>query len=114
MISRKQLEEIAATVQGIPIFGCLPRSTAEEAGVRYGDIVLSVNGVRTYGIDEYLAARSLRANAMELRIFRAGNELTVSVRFRADSDPEELAGQIAKGRYLGTSDLPEADKGAPS
>jgi len=115
MISRKQLEEIAATVQGIPIFGCLPRSTAEEAGVRYGDIVLSVNGVRTFTIDDYLGARALRASGMELRVFRGGQELNLNVEFRvSESDPQELAGQIAEGRYLGRSDLPEADKGAPS
>src|SRR4051794_31869054 len=44
MMQRKQLEEIAATVKGVPVWGCLPGSTAAEAGVRYGDIVLAVNG----------------------------------------------------------------------
>jgi S1-C subfamily serine protease len=116
MISRKQLEEIAATVQGVPVFGCLPGSSAAEAGVRYGDIVLSANGVRTFGIDEYVAARSLRVDGLELRLLRGGQELSLFVEFRVSEDRiEELAGQIAEGRYLGNSDVPEAEsKGLPS
>ena len=116
MISRKQLEEIAATVQGVPVFGCLPGSSAAEAGARYGDIVLAVNGFRTPSIDEYLSARSLRADGIELHILRAGQELTLFVEFRpAQEKLETLVGQIADGRYLGTSDFPEPDrKGLPS
>src|SRR5690349_3668043 len=108
MISRKQLEEIAATVQGIPVWGCLPGSTAAEAGVRYGDIVIGVNGVATPNIDEYLAARALRVDGIALRLFRAGEELTLFVEFRAPEDKlEALANQIADGRYVGSADLPE-------
>jgi S1-C subfamily serine protease len=116
MISRKQLEEIAATVQGVPVFGCLPGSAAAEAGARYGDIILRVNGVRTPSIDEHLSARSLRVDGIELCILRAGQELTLFVEFRAaEEDRESLVGQIANGRYLGSSDLPEASgKGLPS
>lgn len=116
MISRKQLEEIAATVGGVPIFGCLPRSSAEQAGVRYGDIVLSVNGVRTHDLDEYLAARSLREDGLALNVLRAGRELSLFVEFRrSEEDPEAFAAKVAEGRYLGKSDIPESDsKGPPS
>jgi len=116
MISRKQLEEIAATVRGVPIFGCLPRSTAQQAGVRYGDIVLSVNGVRTHDLDEYLAARALREDGLALNVLRDGRELTLFVEFRrSEEDLEALAVKVAEGRYLGKSDLPEASaKGQPS
>ena len=108
MISRKQLEEIAGAVRGVPVWGCLPGSTAAEAGVRYGDIVLSVNGVPTPGIDEYLEARKLRSDGFELRLFRAGEELTVYVPFRPPSDPmAALAMQIADGRYITPSDPSE-------
>ncbi|HKO46183.1 MAG TPA: hypothetical protein VJV79_00580 [Polyangiaceae bacterium] len=108
MMSRKQLEEIAATVQGIPVWGCLPGSTAAEAGVRYGDIVLGVNGMPTPGIGEYLSARALRSDGIELRLFRAGEELTLFVKFRPPEDQlEALATQIADGRYLGAAELPE-------
>lgn len=101
MMSRKQLEEMANTVQGVPVLGCLPGSTSAQAGVRYGDIVLSVNGMPTPGIDEYLAARKLRSDGYELRLFRAGVELTVFVPFRPPADPmAALALQIADGRYV--------------
>ena len=116
MISRQQLEEIAATVQGVPVWGCLPGSTAALAGVRYGDIVLEVNGMRTPSIDEYLSARALRVDGIELRLFRAGTELTLFVEFRPPADSlEALAAQLADGRYVGASDAAAAPpKGLPS
>jgi S1-C subfamily serine protease len=105
MISRKQLEEIAATVEGVPVWGCLPGSTAAEAGVRYGDILLEVNGMRTPGIDEYIEARALRGDGLELRIFRDGKELELFVAFRRPADTlEALANQLADGRYVNTGD----------
>jgi S1-C subfamily serine protease len=101
MMSRKQLEEIAETVRGVPVWGCLPGSTAAEAGVRYGDIVLSVNGMDTPTIVEYLEARKLRSDGFDLKLFRDGHELLVFVPFRPPSDPmAALALQIADGRYV--------------
>lgn len=108
MISRKQLEEIANVVKGVPVWGCLPGSTAAEAGVRYGDIVLAVNGVPTPSIDEYLEARKLRSDGFELKLFRAGEELTLFVPFRPPTDTMlALATQIADGRYV-TPEEPQA------
>ena len=50
MIPRKQLEAIAAAVQGVPVWGCLKDSPSAEAGVRYGDIatisVMRLNELR--------------------------------------------------------------------
>ena len=107
MMSRKQLEEIAATVHGVPVWGCLPGSTAAQAGVRYGDIVISVNGVPTPTIDDYLAGRSLRTDGYELGLFRDGRELTVFVPFRPPVDSmQALAEQIADGRYVAPSSPP--------
>jgi len=116
MISRKQLEEIAETIRGVPVWGCLPGSPAAEAGVRYGDIVMSVNGVATPGIDEYLEARKLRTDGFELRLFRDGQGLEVFVPFRPPSDPmAALALQIADGRYVTPSEPPGPEpKALPS
>ncbi|HKY39386.1 MAG TPA: PDZ domain-containing protein [Polyangiaceae bacterium] len=115
MISRKQLEEMAEAVKGIPVLGCLPGSTAAEAGVRYGDIVLSVNGLLTPSVDEYLEARKLRTDGFELRLFRAGVELTIWVAFRPPTDTmAALAMQVAEGRYVSPEPQRMRDKGLPS
>jgi S1-C subfamily serine protease len=117
MISRKQLEEIANVVQGVPVWGCLPGSTAAEAGVRYGDIVVAVNGVPTPGIDAYLEARKLRSDGFELKLFRSGEELTLFVPFRPPTDTLlALATQIADGRYVSPPEheAVAATKPAPS
>ena len=110
MISRKQLEQIAETVRGVPVLGCLPGSTAAEAGVRYGDIVLSVNGIDTPTVVEYLEGRKLRADGFDLRLFRDGRELSLFVPFRPPSDPmAALVAQIAGGRYVTPSRSGEAE-----
>ena len=82
MIHPRQLEALAEAVQGIAVLGCLPGSTAAVAGVRYGDIVLSVNGLRTVNVDDYLAGRKLRTDGMNLQLFRDGNELSLFVELR--------------------------------
>jgi S1-C subfamily serine protease len=111
MMSRKQLEEIAETVRGVPVLGCLPGSTSAQAGVRYGDIVISVNGVPTPTIDDYMEARKLRADGFDLVLFRDGRTLEVFVPFRSPSDPlETLAQRIADGRYVSP---PESSEPSP-
>ncbi len=115
MMQRKQLEKIAATVQGVPVWGCLPGSTAAEAGVRYGDIVLAVNGVPTPSIVEYLEGRKLRTDGFALLLFRDGQELAVFVPFRPPSDPiSALVEQIADGRYVSPVAGGERPKDLPS
>lgn len=109
MIRRRKLEELAAAVQGIPVLGCLPGSTAAEAGVRYGDIVLEVNGLRTIDIDDYLAGRRLREDGMNLRVFRDGNELTLFVELRpvaGEASWEVLAQMLADARLGSESSAP--------
>jgi S1-C subfamily serine protease len=116
MIPRKQLEEIAAVVQGIPVWGCSKGSPSEDAGVRYGDIVLVVNGMRTTSIDDYLAARKLRTDGVELELLRDGKEITLYLVFRAASTTsiDELAEKVVEGRFLGMSTPLDADKGLPN
>ncbi|MEO7035789.1 MAG: hypothetical protein ABI548_17775 [Polyangiaceae bacterium] len=105
MIPRKQLEEIAATVQGVPVWGCLNGSPSADAGVRYGDILLVVNGVRTVNIDDYLAARKLRADGVELQILREGHEITLKLDFRPANtiSVEQMVEEMAEGRFLNTA-----------
>lgn len=101
MMSRKLVEEMAVAVNGIPVWGCLPGSTAAAAGVRYGDVVISVNGVPTPTIDEYFRARELRPDGYELRLFRAGSQLDIFVPFRSTSASlASVANQVVEGRYF--------------
>jgi S1-C subfamily serine protease len=117
MIPRQQLQAIADAVQGIPVWGCLAGSTAAEAGVRYGDIVLEVNGLRTITIDDYLAGRKLRSDGIALRLFRDGSELTLFVELRPmkpEQGWEMMLELIAEGRFVSTAPPPESPKTPPS
>jgi len=116
MIRRQQLEALAEAVQGIPVLGCLPGSTAAEAGVRYGDIVIEVNGLRTISIDDYLAGRKLRSDGMALRLFRDGQEFSLFVALRpveGEARWDVLAQMLAEAR-LGVSDSVPPPKPLPS
>jgi S1-C subfamily serine protease len=110
MIRRQQLEALAEVVQGIPVLGCLPGSTASEAGVRYGDIVLEVNGVRTVNIDDYLAGRKLRSDGMALRLFRDGHEFSLFVELRP---VEGEAKWDVLAQMLASAGVPAAAEAAP-
>jgi S1-C subfamily serine protease len=108
MMTTRQIDEIAVAVRGVPVRGCLPGSTAAKAGVRYGDIVLAVNGFPTPGLDEYRAARNVRRDGCELRLLRDGRELFVFVPFRGPIDAfAVLAARADTGSYLlAHADLP--------
>jgi C-terminal processing protease CtpA/Prc len=52
--------------------------------MRYGDIILSVNGKPTRNAKEYVEARKLRAEGAELVVFRDGREITIELAFSTD------------------------------
>ncbi len=79
MLKRSNLIQLAETLGGLPVYGCLPGSPAERAGVRYGDILLSVDGHATPTWDAYVAARHNSGAAIRLRLFRDGDEFEVDV-----------------------------------
>lgn len=98
MINREQLGKLAETLQGIPVWGCLPGSLGRNAGLRYGDVVLSVNGQRTYDAAAYLAARRLRSDGMTLVVFRDGATRTVDLQFEPNTEasPEQKLRDVAR------------------
>jgi serine protease DegQ len=75
----RDLERLAAAYGGIAVLGAISGSPAARVGIRYGDILLEVNGVPVTTVDDYLAARELRDDHMELRLVRDGRELTLSL-----------------------------------
>lgn len=105
MIKREQLHELAKTLEGIPVWGCLPGSTSDKAGIKYGDIILSVNGVKTPDAEAYAEAKELRPDGMSLEIFRDGNTHTIEVLFDGNQDLseeklQELAQQLGSARIF--------------
>lgn len=89
MISKKSVFALAKLLEGVPVLGSLPGSPAARAGVRYGDVLLSVNGMRTRSATDYVEAKALRSDGMELTVFRSsGDERTLELRFeRAGAAP---------------------------
>jgi S1-C subfamily serine protease len=105
MQTRGELGKLATALEGIPVWGCLPGSVAQAAGIQYGDVVLAVNGKRTKDLDDYLAARQLRNDGAEVVVFRNGSEQTIDLIFRATTEPPDrligaLVQQVVEGRLL--------------
>ncbi len=79
MLSSEQLTKLATALGGLPVLGCRPGSPAARAGVRYGDVLLAVNGIKTPDWAAYVEARQARRGDMKIEIFRGGEELTVEM-----------------------------------
>lgn len=101
----EDIERLAKTLGGIPIWGALPKSAAEKSGLRYGDILLKVNGQAIPSIDAYLSVR-LRSEGrtLDLTIFRDGEEVTLSLRMPGSKSPSpdvaSAVRQVVEGRLL--------------
>jgi hypothetical protein len=114
MQSRKQLARLAEALGGIPIWGCLPGSAAQRLGVRYGDVLLSVNGQRTSTVDEFVDARASRADMAEVVVFRDGDELTLRLELESatpltDEQMHAVALQVAEARLAPTDHPPPSE-----
>jgi putative serine protease PepD len=60
--------------QGLPVRSCSPGSPAERAGVKQGDVVLLANGQRVENMQQYVVARAMRSDLLELTVLR-GNRM---------------------------------------
>lgn len=109
MISKKSMFAIAKTLEGVLILGALPNSPAARAGVRYGDILLSVNGIRTRTALEYLEAKAVRTGGMSVVLFRSGQEELIELEYedgKSAADPVQVLADVI-GMRVGPSDLDE-------
>ncbi|MBX3229610.1 MAG: PDZ domain-containing protein [Labilithrix sp.] len=91
MISRDAVFALAKALEGIPVLGALEGSPAARAGVRYGDVLLTVNGERVRSVVDYVAARGARSDGMQVTVFRGGTTLELSFEYEAPSEPVDLA-----------------------
>lgn len=90
MKSPREIQAVADILGGVPILGVVPGSPAECSGLRYGDIVLSLNGVATDSFEAFLCAHDTNSGELAIEVFRDGARLafTMSVpRRRAQKAP---------------------------
>jgi S1-C subfamily serine protease len=86
-VNPAQLQRIASTLGGIAVWSTAENSLARAAGLRYGDVILSVNGEPTPSIRAYFKAKALSAERMTLTYFRLGRTHHVSVPISRVSSP---------------------------
>ena len=95
MLSRSDLSRLATALNGLPVMGCLAGSPAAEAGMRYGDVLLAIDGIPTPGWDEFIEARRHSRGGFTARIFRDGVELDLRIDF-ADAPARSGAELLAE------------------
>lgn len=77
MVPPSELSRLATLLGGVPISGCLEGSPAARAGLRYGDVVLAINGIPTPSWTEFFQARRRATEPVIARIFRRGRQFEV-------------------------------------
>lgn len=95
MLTPAELARLATALGGLPILGCLAGSPAEDAGMRYGDILLALDGKPTSSWDEFLRARNQAGHRIVVRVFRQGQEFDVALELRASNKtPREVLEEL--------------------
>jgi len=114
MLRWDAVTKLAQHLGGVPVLGCRPNSPAAAAGVQYGDILLSVNGVPTPDWGAYLEARAKVKGHMRIELFRDGETMTLEFDLLQPSEPvdpmallEELIEQRVMPLGGGSANEPE-------
>jgi predicted metalloprotease with PDZ domain len=83
---------------GIVILGCLPGSPADQVGLEYGDVLLSVNGEAMRTIADFLRVRAETSDFLEIVVQRANRvlELVVDLRQARRRTTAELVAQLTQ------------------
>ncbi|MFO0600703.1 MAG: PDZ domain-containing protein [Myxococcaceae bacterium] len=93
---RDDFEKLATALGGLAILGCLPDSPAAAAGLRYGDVLLSVNGVPTPNWVAYVKVMNERKRPMVVRVFRDGVEAEYSLDLPVDPPAPEVPNLLTR------------------
>jgi S1-C subfamily serine protease len=97
MISWDEVCRLAKALNGLPVLRCRPGSPAALAGVRYGDVLLSVDGHPTPDWASYVEARREPKPEMVVEVFREGRTLTLRMELPprdGDVDPQAVLAEI--------------------
>jgi len=102
MRNRDELSKLAATLGGLAVLGIQPGSPAANMGIRYGDIVLSVNGMPTPDWGAYVQARARQRGEMVVEIFRDGarHTRTLVLEHTEPADPLAVLADLIEQRVL--------------
>lgn len=107
------LSRVATALGGLPIPGCQPGSPAARAGMRYGDIVLSLNGARTGSWIDFFQAHKRAAGPLSARVLRGGIELEIALDLPSRAQtPRDVLGECGASRALGPA-LRSAEDASP-
>jgi len=110
MQSPAELTSLATTLGGLPVLGCLAGSPAEEAGMRYGDILLALDGMPTSSWAEFVRARCRAGSRIQVRVFRQGRELDMWISLKSESEsPEDVLNELQRPCVTSTA-LEQADE----
>lgn len=104
MIPKRSLFALAKALEGVPILGALGGTAAAKAGLRYGDVLLVVNGRRTKSISDYIEAKDLRRGGMSVVVFRGGVEQSLDFDYSGGPvAPSSFAAELVQMR-VGSAD----------
>ena len=100
-MERREVARLARCLNGVPVVGCGMGSEAARIGLRSGDVVVAVNGVKTPDEMAFSYARSLRDDHLELEVVRDGQTLNFLVRYRRSQkfDPMMLLDEVVASRF---------------
>ena len=83
--SLAQIERLAKVIGGIPVWEVFPDSAAAIAGVRFGDIIVSVNGTATPTFEDFLSAGEAHLAHLTFEVFRNGELVSLSCNAHANA-----------------------------
>lgn len=101
-MNHKQIASLAEALGGVPVWGCLPGSPSHAAGIRAGDILLEVNGLRVKDISDYVKARDVGLGELAIRLFRDGQELQFQCTMRSSDaiNMAEVVTAVTTGKMI--------------
>ena len=85
ILTKQTLDQIGLIVKGIPVYVAFHGQPAYAAGVRQGDVIIEVNGIKTPTPEHYV--RAIQADVdgkRKVRVWRAGSELNFTIDLVSD------------------------------